>query len=403
MINPIQFRKILVNLLKILIAVELLGALIQGVHGDGWVRLGFDCVIAGVLYIAWDRIKSVLQVKKDEYRRRVQSNTQQTRLWDAMAFSLLWSDEIYSDVPADRKRIILISYTLIAIGLAALYLKIGSGLMPLVIAGGLVLAAINLLVWTVSLERGEKESLQTELKLAHDVQTSLMPKEHPAIEGYEIFGRSIPAREVGGDHFDYAVTNNNGCALCISIFDVSGKGMQAAMSAVYTSGAYASEVRQSNSPAEILTHLNRSIYVHSKRGHFVAFLLAAFSRDERCMTFANAGQIKPLLLTSGETQWLNSKGVSFPLGMVDDSAYEECAVPLHRGDALFFLTDGVTEAMNGEKELFGEERLEDVIRRLDPSSQACKAMLEEIVGEVRTHVGSASQHDDLTMVVVKVL
>jgi serine phosphatase RsbU (regulator of sigma subunit) len=402
MIDPVRFRKAIVTLFKIIILFELVSALMDGLLHQQWGRFGNDLLIAGILYIMWGRIKRTVQQKKEEYRRKVESSTESLRIWDAFAFSVLWSDQIFSNIPADRKRLVVISFTLIAIGLIASVLEIGSGLMPLVIVGTLVLGGVNLLVWVVSLEREEKESLQTEMKLAHDVQVALMPTHQPTVEGFDIAGMSLPAREVGGDHFDYAYLCDGGSTFGISVFDVSGKGMQAAMSAVFTSGAYASEVHHSTSPAAILTRLNRSVYTHSKRGHFVAFLCVAIDPATRILTFANAGQTKPLLLSGAQSRWLSSPGVHFPLGMKEDSMYEDHQVQLHHGDLLVLVTDGFTEAMSASKEQYGAERMEQTVRALAEGDFTAQRVIDHVSASVQAHVADAPQHDDMTMVVVKV-
>jgi hypothetical protein len=128
----------------------------------------------------------------------METSPERAGLFNALVFSLLWTDRIYENVPPDRLRLIVTSYTLIALGLVAAFVKIGSGLMPLVVSGALVLGAVNLVTWVISLERGEKETLQTELKLAHDVQVSLMPKSDPSLPGFEVAGISVPAANVGG-------------------------------------------------------------------------------------------------------------------------------------------------------------------------------------------------------------
>jgi len=298
---------------------------------------------------------------------------------------------------------VVISYTLIALGLVAAFVQIGTGLMPLIVSGALVLAAVNLVIWVVSLERGEKETLQTELKLAHDVQTSLMPKQQPSLEGFDIAGTSLPAKEVGGDHFDYSLPCNDRKMFGISIFDVSGKGMEAAMSAVFTSGAFSSEVTKSSSPAQILTQLNRAVYTHSKRGHFVAFLLAIVDVQAKTLAFANAGQMKPLLLSDAKATWLDSAGVTFPLGMKSDTVYEERTLHLSSGDLLLMLTDGFTEAMTPGEDMYGTERLERLVMQPAFPRQDAGAIVSRITGEIRTFMGSAAQHDDMTMVAVRVL
>ena len=403
MLDPVRLKKYFINGLKILIVIEFLTALSLGVSGQGWERMGFDLVIAGVIYIAWDRIREVIPKKKEEYKRKMESPGGEIKVWDALVFSLLWSDEIYDGIPGDRNRLVVISYTLIAIGVVASYLEIGPGMMPLVVTGALVLGAVNLLAWVVSTERGEKETLQTELKLARDVQLSLMPKEHPVVEGFDIAGRSTPAQEVGGDHFAYSDLSANDGMFGISVFDVSGKGMQAAMSAVFTSGALVNESMRTSSPAETLVRLNRTIHSHSKRGHFVAFLLASLNVKRKTLSFANAGQTKPLLCSNGTVQWLDGCGVNFPLGMVEVSEYQDRSVQLHSGDTVLFMTDGFTEAMNIAKEQFGPERMEELVKSAMSGTTSAVGIINSVEIEVRRFMQSAPQHDDMTMVVVRVL
>ncbi len=401
-INPVKIRKFITTVIKLLIIFEFISAVGEGIQSNTWGRFGRDLILAGVIYIMWDRIKRFVLSKKDVYRLRMEQSGGEMKLWDALVFSLLWSDEIYADIPVDQRRLVVISYTLIAIGIGALFLSHDRDLFNLILSGSLVLAAVNLLAWVVSRERGEKDSLRTELKLAHDVQLSLMPKESPKVAGFDIAGLSIPAKEVGGDHFDYAFPGGDTSKFCISVFDVSGKGMQAAMSAVFTSGAFANEVQRMSSPAEILTRLNKAVYSHSKRGHFVAFLLAMIDIQERTLTFANAGQVKPLLKSGESLQWLDSNGVNFPLGMTQDSVYGERTVKLNSGDVLLLFTDGFTEAMNSSREQFGNEPIELLMKKVD-SKRTPEEVLNSITAEVQRFAGDAAQHDDMTMVVVRVL
>jgi len=402
MINPVKFKKILISLFKVLVVIELVTALSQGMKGNGWARFGIDLVIAGILYLTWERLSALVAQKREESWKAMATSPSDPGLFNALVFSLLWTDRIYENLPADRLRLIVISYTLIALGLVTAFMNIGTGLMPLVISGALVLGAVNLVTWLVSLERGEKETLQTELKLAHDVQVSLMPKSDPTLEGFDIAGISIPATNVGGDLFDYSPLGANGNAFGISVFDVSGKGMQAAMSAVFTIGALAGETGRSTSPGQILTVVNKSIFAHSRRGHFVAFLLAAIDPAGKTVTFANAGQTRPLLRKGAGLTWVEPPGVRFPLGMTEDSAYEERTVQLASGDVLLMLTDGFTEAMNTREEMFGAERVEEFARDPAICTLPAAAIIERLTAAVRTFSAGAPQHDDMTIVVVKV-
>ena len=404
MIDPVRFKRLLAQLIKILIIVELVGALLQGLQQEGWGRFGVDLVLAGILYLTWERIRNVVREGRESAWRKMQQAPDRIGLWEAFVFSLLGSDEIYQEIPADRRRLVVISYTLIALGVAAAFFRVGTGLTSLVIGGVLVLAAVNLVVWIVSVERGEKDSLQTELALARNVQMSLMPKANPSIEGYEIAGASTPAKEVGGDLFDFVQLGTPGDrTLGIAVVDVSGKGMEAAMAAVFTSGSFASEAPRSTSPADVLTRLNEGVYRHSRRGHFVAFLLAALDGPARQLTFANAGQTKPLLRRGGQVTWLDGVGVHFPLGMKEDSVYEHETVILHTGDVLFLLTDGFTEAMNEAQEPLGQERVQMLLSNPEIESYSAGQIIEYLTRHVRLHVHTAPQHDDMTIVVVKVL
>jgi sigma-B regulation protein RsbU (phosphoserine phosphatase) len=235
------------------------------------------------------------------------------------------------------------------------------------------------------------------------VQVSLMPKENPALAGFDIAGMSVPAKEVGGDLYDFLRLGGEETRFGISVVDVSGKGMQAAMAAVFTSGAYASEARQSRSPAAILSRLNHAVYHHSRRGHFVSFLLVGLDEATRTVYYANAGQTKPLFRKDGEVQWLDVDGLHFPLGTQPETIYRESTLTLARGDILCLLTDGFTEAMDTLREPFGSERIEDVFRRPQLSALTASEIVSLLADEVRQHTGDAPQHDDMTVVVMKAL
>jgi serine phosphatase RsbU (regulator of sigma subunit) len=398
MMHPTKIKHYIVVAIQILIAIELVGAAAEGFTTDDWSRLGSDLFIAGVLFLLWGRIKLKVAQKRTQVKEQMEGGGEHLKLWDALAFSLLWSDEIYKGIPRDRNRLILISYTLIAIGVLVAYLT--SGLMAFIASSALVLAAVNLVVWVVSTERGEKESLQTELQLASQVQVSLMPKNDPVVPGFDISGRSVPAQEVGGDHFTYRVVRDD---FDVAVFDVSGKGMHAAMSAVFINGSLASELESGRSPAEVLTNLNRAFYTHSSRGNFVSFLLASVNAQTRSLVFANAGQVKPLHLSSAGAKWLDGNGVNFPLGMVEHALYNNREVRLGRGEMLLLLTDGVTEAMNGGRELFSAERLEALVCRPDLPKLPASRVIDEVLDNIRRHMGNAPQHDDMTLVVIRVL
>ncbi|MEO8168780.1 MAG: hypothetical protein ABI623_11065 [bacterium] len=148
-INPVKIRKFIITVIKLLIVFEFISAIGEGIQSNTWGRLGRDLILAGVIYIMWERIKRFVLSKKDVYRLRMEESGGEMKLWDALVFSLLWSDEIYADIPVDQRRLVVISYTLIAIGIGALFLSSDKDLFNLILSGSLVLAAVNLLAWVV--------------------------------------------------------------------------------------------------------------------------------------------------------------------------------------------------------------------------------------------------------------
>ena len=401
LIDPIRFRRVLISLLKLLIVGELIGAFVEGMSTQHWERFGVDLLVAGMLWVLWGRITALVRERKRSARAKIEAEADTLSFWDAVVFSLLWTDEIYQDIPADRRRLVVISYSMIALGLVVAFLNFGVGLMTLVVSGALVLGAVNLVAWLVSVERGEKETLKTEMRLAREVQMSLMPTGDPDAPGLEVAGVSMPAMEVGGDLFDYCRLGDPPGPFAVAVVDVSGKGMHAAMSAVFTSGAFATEARQSVSPADIMTRLNRSVHAHTRKGHFVAFLLATYNSATCTLTFANAGQSKPLLYSEGRCEWLDPAGARFPLGLQPDSTYGDRSIVLKQGDLVVFCTDGCADAMNGVQEMYGTERIERLITQEAPGGPAARALVDRLLSDIRAFMDDATQHDDMTIVVLK--
>jgi serine phosphatase RsbU (regulator of sigma subunit) len=401
-VDPVRFKRILISFLKVLILLELVAAFGEGLSTKQWERFGIDLIVAGVLWVFWSRITALVREQKRSARAKMEAGTENLSFWDALVFSLLWSDEIYLDIPADRRRLVVLSYSMIALGLVTAFVNFGVGLMSLVVSGALVLGAVNLVAWLVSVERGEKDTLKTEMRLAREVQMSLMPTGEPDIPGLQVAGVSMPAMEVGGDLFDYRTLGGQPAGpFAVAVMDVSGKGMHAAMSAVYTSGAFATEARQSTSPAEIMTRLNRSVHAHTRKGHFVAFLLAAYDPATSTLTFANAGQSKPLLYSGGRCEWLDPSGGRFPLGLQADSAYGDRSISLRDGDLVLFCTDGCTDAMNTSREMYGTERIERFVQREAASRPAARELVDRLIADIRAFVGDATQHDDMTIVILR--
>jgi sigma-B regulation protein RsbU (phosphoserine phosphatase) len=178
--------------------------------------------------------------------------------------------------------------------------------------------------------------------------------------------------------------------------------MDAAMTAEFTSGAFVSEVQHEPDPARVLGKLNSAVRSRHDRTRFVSFLLLALDPDGRAARFVNAGQSKPLLVRGGAVTVLESDGAHFPLGLVEAVSYESQCVRLEAGDMLVLYTDGLTEAMNPARDMFGDARLAATLLSCANAGQDAKGTIDTLHAALRLHAGVAEQHDDLTIVVVKV-
>lgn len=244
--------------------------------------------------------------------------------------------------------------------------------------------------------------MKAELKTAHDAQMSIMPQADPEVEGIDISGICIPANEVGGDFFDYFWLNHNEYKFGILIGDVSGKAMKAAMTAVMTSGMIVTEANEAESTATILKRVNRPIFDKTNKQMFVAVCLASLNTKNKEFVFTNAGLNIPLLKTAGGIQFLKSEGPRFPLGVMKDVVYNERKLALNSGDVIIMMTDGIYEARNRDKEQYGEERLLKLVAGMDTHKMTSTRIKTLIIRDVQDFAGRQSQHDDMTVLVVKV-
>jgi sigma-B regulation protein RsbU (phosphoserine phosphatase) len=248
----------------------------------------------------------------------------------------------------------------------------------------------------------ERVRMAKELEIARTVQMSLLPKENPHQEGLDIAGICLPAQEVGGDYYDFI--GMGGRRIGIALGDVSGKGVPAAIYMTLTKGILQSHAEDNVSPKTVLSKVNALMYRTIERNSFVSMLYAVLDLDSRTIRFARAGQC-PVILTqpaSMPAEFLSPRGMALGLemGKVFDAVLEEEEMPLRSGETLVFYTDGFTEAMTEREEEFGEARLVESVRRHRhlPAPDVIRA----VVDDVRTFTSGHPQHDDMTMVVVKV-
>ncbi|MCX6137765.1 MAG: PP2C family protein-serine/threonine phosphatase [Ignavibacteriales bacterium] len=287
-----------------------------------------------------------------------------------------------------------------ATGLPNFVFGVIPGVALLVLVGLPALTTISSLVLT-AMETSEKEAAKAELNVARAMQFGLMPESDPVVPGLEISGSTIPANEVGGDYYDYVWLNDEKTKFGIAIADVSGKAMKAAMTAVMTSGMIYTEIGNSMSPKVILQHINRPMYLKTSKQMFTALSFAVIDTSTRILTLSNAGQMPPLLKRGNEIQYLHVTGNRLPLGVIEDSQYNEVSEQLSSGDLILFFTDGIAEAMNEKMELFGFDRIDSFVGSVQPQSSA-KTITAGLLAEVQRFAGQAPQHDDMTVVAVKV-
>ncbi len=247
----------------------------------------------------------------------------------------------------------------------------------------------------------ERQRLARELEIARDVQMSFLPKHEPVMPGLDIASHCVPALEVGGDYYDFMPLGDG--KLGIAIGDVSGKGTQAAFYMTLTKGFLKALGSISSSPAEVLRRMNTLFYENVERGHFISMIYAVFDMERRLLTVARAGH--PHVLhrgTDASVEVIRSRGMAlgFDEGGRFSESIEELSLPLQKDDVFVFYTDGYPEAMTRKREEFGEERMSTALAQYAGSN--ARDILTHMHGEIGRFIGRAKQHDDMTMVVVRV-
>ncbi|NWF85881.1 MAG: PP2C family protein-serine/threonine phosphatase, partial [Bryobacteraceae bacterium] len=229
----------------------------------------------------------------------------------------------------------------------------------------------------------------------------LLPATPPKVDGYSIAGSCIPAREVGGDLFDYAAAPSGKLALCVA--DVSGKGVPAALYMTLTKGMLASAQPKLTHLPALVSRLNKYLLATGKRKTFVTMSLAVLDPPARRLTHVRAGHNPPLLYRAATKTWELLKPRGLGLGLASPAAFdpllEEQTVELQTGDVAVFYSDGLTEMMNPEREQFGEERLGEVVR--ENAGSDARQIHDAVLEAAREFQSGAEQHDDLTLLVLK--
>lgn len=259
-------------------------------------------------------------------------------------------------------------------------------------------ALYNAIIYSMA---NEKKRLDHDLEIARDIQRILLPSEAPAINGFQISGINVPARQVSGDYFDYIQVDEE--RLGVAIADVSGKGVPASLIMAICRSVLRAEAVRNPSPADVLRKVNRQLYPDIKEDMFIsmAYLILNHQRDD--VTLARAGHDAPLLYKrqSQMVTPLKPPGmvVGIDSGNVFDRLTVDFAVPLARDDCLVLYTDGVTETLNAEGDEFGVERMMQSVRA--STTNGAQAIVRKIIEDVRDFSGSVPQNDDITVIAIR--
>lgn len=244
-----------------------------------------------------------------------------------------------------------------------------------------------------------KERIESELSLAHEIQMSFLQKTFPPFpkqDDFDLYAVLLPAKEVGGDLYDFSLVDDHRLFFCIG--DVSDKGVPAALFMSVTQTLIRSAAQQLVAPDRVLSRVNADLCDKNESAMFVTAFAATFDYVSGEMAFANAGHNPPLVVRAGGTvEWLDLPE-GLVLGVDGTLGYDVRSIALSPGDKVVVYTDGVTEAMNEARQLFSEQRLFDEVAarvHLEP-----KEMCEELMAAVKTHAGAAPQSDDITVMVM---
>lgn len=239
-------------------------------------------------------------------------------------------------------------------------------------------------------EELKKKQLESELNLALEIQQGLFPSEDLLLDKFNIYGKSIPSKQVGGDYYDHIEMDNGRYFLLVA--DVSGKGMPAAMIMANMQAALRVLVKLNLPINEIISNLNFIVFSNTADDKFVTFFGGILNTNDNTFEYINAGHNPPYLFRDKEIIELDKGGLF--LGLMEEPFPYECEkIQLQSNDKILLYTDGITESQNIDNEEFGNERLQEIVINNKNESN----LLEEIVTEVKLFSYGSNQYDDITM------
>ena len=243
-----------------------------------------------------------------------------------------------------------------------------------------------------------KERIESELRIARNIQMSMVPNTFPTREGLDMFASMTPAREVGGDLYGYVMIDDE---LYFCVGDVSGKGVPASLFMAQATRLFRILATQHMMPAEIVTRMNSVLTESNEQGMFITMFVGLVDLNSGRMDYCNAGHNPPVLGVDGDDHFMEGIETNAPIGLWPNLEYVGESVENIRNKMLLVYTDGLNEAENLQKEQFGEDRLLEILNHRHFNS--CKELIDHLDAEVEKHRNGAEPNDDLTMMCLMVL
>jgi predicted ester cyclase len=252
------------------------------------------------------------------------------------------------------------------------------------------------LTWRLRVaEAQERERIEQELRVARRIQENLLPEETPELDGWQIAAYYGPAREVGGDFYDFLELEDGRLGLVVG--DATGKGMPAALMMATTRGMLRAVVQSLESPGEVLARVNEALVADIPSSMFVTCFYGVLDPANGHFCYANAGHNLPCRQHNGQAEELRARGM--PLGLMPGVAYEEKEASLESGDSTLFYSDGLVEAHNLQREMFGFPRLRRLVAEHDAEEGS---MVDFLMEELYSFVGEGwEQEDDITLLTLR--
>jgi serine phosphatase RsbU (regulator of sigma subunit) len=252
-------------------------------------------------------------------------------------------------------------------------------------------------------EMAEKERLKYEMNVAASIQKQLLPKRLPRSNEVEVYGKMIPAKELGGDYFDFMDEGTGQFHICIG--DVSGKGLPAGIVMVMARSYFRPLTKALSSPRQILSEANRLLYSDVARGTFMSALMLYWNEESKKFIWSGAGHEHLLVYRARTRRCEPIKAGGCPLAVIRDAdnKFEDHELELESGDAVVLYTDGITEAKNPAGQFFAASDLRPLLQLVNNYGHlpTAKDLLEAILWELKTYMRDAEQADDITLVTIK--